>query len=480
MRSRHIWKALCAFSPVVLSNAACGDDVGGSGGSGGEADVTSSSTSTTGVGQSTSSASTSASSSSGATAASTTAAGMTASASSGGEGSQGVGGEGGEGGAPSFTTVGSGGGSVTASGSSGAGGAGSGSAGSGGAGSGGSGSGGAGSGATSSAAGAGGGPPLLPAWETCPGEGFQLDHGSGFSIVDSTVGLMPDHSSFCMATKAADAVYQFRLDAACTLSVDLTDSNGLDGVVSLRRTACDVEEAGDQCFDFALDDEGFRQHEEPGLIWLMVQGAQGSEGDYLLNVQCDPPACGDGVWNPGEQCDPGMGAPLDGCGDPGAPNECQVEAADAADTCAGLAASFSIPAGASAFPASDPVFSSADASDDYKGPCAPQGELGGKDEVFAFVPEASGMLSVVVGADRSGAPYCQTWTEPECWYRFVYVKEADCSAGAVVACNEIDFTNGLNDLTIPVTAGQTYYLFVDGLNGEFYSMGPYLISFDLQ
>jgi hypothetical protein len=314
-----------------------------------------------------------------------------------------------------------------------------------------------------------------PASETCPGETIQLSAGDDITIQGSTTSLADDQTVWCSSTPASDAVYHVEIMTPCTLTVSLADSAGLDAILGLRRGQCDADVGGDQCFDVGSDDEWFASSENEGGFWLVVEGADGTTGDYSLRLQCAAPFCGDLIVNAGEECDLGLDDPDDTCSD-----TCQDVGADAAESCATVEAPFPLAAGLTVLPDEGVWFTNAGASHDSIGSCAYAGEVNGKDEVFAFSPDVSGTLTISTGLDALGNPVCTTFTEPECWYSFLYVREATCDTGTEVACAEIDLGTGITTTSFSVVAGQTYYLFVDGLNDQFYSYGPYTLHFDLQ
>lgn len=337
------------------------------------------------------------------------------------------------------------------------------------------GGGGAGGGAVAGTGGAGGGSMGPPASESCPGETIEVGAGDNFTIQGSTKSLVDDQTLFCSPTPSADAVYHVQLTTACTLTVSLTESEGFDGVLGLRRGQCDADVGGDQCFDVSSEGEWFASSETEGGFWLVVEGANGTSGDFSLSFDCKAPTCGDLIVNEGEECDLGIGDDGDTCSD-----TCQDVGADAAESCATVEAPFPLSAGLTVIPDEGVWFTNAGASHETIGSCAYPGEVNGKDEVFAFRPEASGTLTISTGLDEMGAPVCNTFMEPECWYSFLYVREMSCDQGTEVACGEIDLETGITQISFEVTEGRDYYLFVDGLNDQFYSFGPYTLHFDLQ
>jgi cysteine-rich repeat protein len=335
--------------------------------------------------------------------------------------------------------------------------------------------------ATTSAGGGEGGGSVTPD-DACPGPIVTLAPGGApVTITGSTTGRNDDYKTYCAdvdaTTSAPDVVVQLDVTAACSLEVSLTDTGAFDGVISMRHQQCDARLGNDFCYNIATDNEVAREHVAEGTHFVVIDGANGTSGDFSLTISCTAPTCGDGIVNPGEQCDHGPAQPNDGCGDPGAANECQTEAQTAADTCPGTP--IPIDGGETLFlPASPPLYNNADAADDYKGGCMPGGEVGGRDEVFAVTPTADGVLTVTVGEDYLGAPYCPAMV-PECWANYVYIREGNCTAMTDAACVGYD-VNGVSQATLNVNAGTTYYVFVDGLNFDFYSAGPYILRLELQ
>ncbi len=319
--------------------------------------------------------------------------------------------------------------------------------------------------------GTGGGEPENP--DTCPGAVVTVSPGDAMLLEGSTAGLADDLEVFCAPGSASpDAVYQLTLPSACSFSMNVTGVNGFEPALAVRLQQCGAELAGDLCEPTS---KPIIQHLEPMTFWVIVDGLESASGDYTVELACGTPTCGDGVLNPGEACDFGPDVPGDTC-----TATCEVDDTDAADVCSALGAPFAVPAGASELPDSELWFHNGNATDDYKGTCMFGGENGGKDEVFALVPEVSGALTISTAVDLDNLPVCNTFLEPECWYSFLYVRGADCQAGAELACNGIDVNTGVNELTLDVVAGETYHLFVDGLNDTFLGEGPYTVHLELQ
>ena len=72
------------------------------------------------------------------------------------------------------------------------------------------------------------------------------------------------------------------------------------------------------------------------------------------------------------------------------------------------------------------------------------------------------------------------FTSAACWDQMIYARSS-CDGSAPedeLAC--ADDTSGSGEqITFAVTAGEPFYLFVDGYDGEFYSKGPFNLQVDL-
>jgi hypothetical protein len=87
---------------------------------------------------------------------------------------------------------------------------------------------------------------------------------------------------------------------------------------------------------------------------------------------------------------------------------------------------------------------------DFSGTCGPTAETG--ERVFQWTP------------DRSGAAVVETCGPGTDFDTVVYVRAGDCRLGVELGCND-DTCGAQSRVTLTVTAGETYYLFVDGSSG---------------
>ena len=85
-----------------------------------------------------------------------------------------------------------------------------------------------------------------------------------------------------------------------------------------------------------------------------------------------------------------------------------------------------------------------------------------KDVVYKIVPPVAGTIYATLDPSYDGS---------------LYVRQGSCTLiASQVGCSESGGVGALESLTVPVTAGQSYYFIVDGHNG---SAGPYSVDFTL-
>lgn len=319
--------------------------------------------------------------------------------------------------------------------------------------------------------------------DDCPGEQVTLVVEMPQTVLGSTTNATDDYTSFCadmtVAADSPDVAYEVVLPQACTLQLDLDDGPGFDGAISVREVACDIRSGGDACVNLATDNETYRANFEAGTIWVVIDGVTSTSGDYALTLTCFTPACGDGIVNAGEECDPGAGVPDDECINPGDTGQCQFEPSDPMlDTCDGQTIAIALN-DVLLIPSDPPAGDTSGAADDYKGSC--QAELGGHDQVYHFVPGASGTLTVNVGNDELGMPYCADIMAPGCWDRALYVRGpavGDCAnvAAELVCSDDINDAAAVEQVQLAVVAGMHYYVILDGYDNQDYSYGQYYLN----
>lgn len=302
--------------------------------------------------------------------------------------------------------------------------------------------------------------------------------GSTLATNDAAKTYCADPSD---ATSAPDQTFELLLADDCTLTMWLeTTTVGFEGAFELQ-TGCATK--GDQlaCVN-GTNETSLLRAMTAGTYYVVVDGMNGTSGDFILHATCATPVCGDRVRNPAtEACDGGL-TPVagDGCGDAGTGTECQGESTPAADTCNLTTPVALVMSTTTVFPeASTTPYTTIGSTADYEGdetlfwPAL--------DQVFEFVPEATGVMQVRIGLDASGESFCANdWFSTGCWNHVLYVREDACS-GQQLALTYPNFMtdDGVNELFIAVGAGQHYFVFVDGFDLTEYDAGPYYLEVSL-
>lgn len=317
--------------------------------------------------------------------------------------------------------------------------------------------------------------------ESCASEGeVTLPLDQTIDIVGSTTGANDNAKTFCAdpneTTTAPDRIYQLLVPDDCTLSVTLEASEGFDGAFELQ-TGC--VPSGDQlaCVN-GLNAPSLLRAVSAGTYYLVVDGMNGTSGDFVVHATCATPACGDGIRNPAtEACDGGPGAtPGDGCIDAGELDECQIESVSAADSCVDTMPHELAPSTTTMLPTVGAPYNTTGAANDYES--SSNLFWPAVDQVFEFVPAAAGTLQIRIGLDDTGSAFCaKDWNSPGCWNHVLYARQGGCD-GTDVAMSYPDFVtdDGVNQIAFPVELGVHYFVFVDGFDLTEYDTGPYYLE----
>ncbi len=303
------------------------------------------------------------------------------------------------------------------------------------------------SGSGGSGGGSGGEAPL-----TC-GDGFS-DPDLGEQCDDGNLEDGDDCRNDCTLPKCGDGVIHLGFedcddsnleDTDGCLSVCVNASCG-DGFVQAGVEDCDDAntEDGDACSSTCSAGTGCGN----GIVEAGEDCDDGNTDDTdACTNSCAEPVCGDGYAQVGvEECDDGNTDDGDACS-----NACTVniDTFGCPGTPASIGAQGDITLGGN----------TADSEASYVGDgiCA---FADSAEIVYAITPDDSGVLLLgMISINGDLDPV-------------LYVKD-DCEGSATLGCADATYLGGYEELTIPVEAGTTYYVFADGWGS---STGEFLLS----
>jgi cysteine-rich repeat protein len=282
--------------------------------------------------------------------------------------------------------------------------------------------------------------------ETCPGEVLALaDQGGSYAATAAagTINLLNDVALTGCPSAGRDAIYQVvaPIDGVLTATVPAAGFNvslgaRADCAAAASQLTCANANTGDggEQITFAI-----AQGQD---YFLVVDGTAAPEfGAFQLDVLVVPPGCGDHLVSAGEQCDDGNTAAGDGCSP-----SCLVEPLPDNDVCPGHAVPLT---GAGSEPRAGVVTTdTTPLLANYSGGCGGSAREG----VVAVTPDVPGTLTAQLVGGYSSV---------------LYARSGCADAATEVACDATASPSGSRDISFPVLANTTYYLFVDGFSGAF-------------
>lgn len=328
----------------------------------------------------------------------------------------------------------------------------------------------------------------------CGGETYSLElppNASQYKVclLGNTIGSTSEYSGAdCGAPSNSDGnekVYVVDYKTAGSHIVKLRSFNNstLNPTLYARQNMqCDNGQISGAygCWFFFDSHEEFAFDSPPDTYHLFVDGANGSSGEYLLELIVKPASCGDGVINPstGEQCDDGNQSNNDGC-----TSMCKLESIALFDSCNGEPVVL-LPGQQQSqiLQGNTTGYTDNYTATDTAG-CTGTIPTGGKDRVYEVVAGANGKLTASIGFGLNGTEnICDSkgLIDPGCWNYVLYVVGPDaCETGGQLA-NQLACSDsavfGPEQVTFDVEAGKKYYVIIDGYADYEYGYG----SFNLQ
>jgi cysteine-rich repeat protein len=279
--------------------------------------------------------------------------------------------------------------------------------------------------------------------DTCPGKTIALTTTSTLStgtVSGSTSPAFNQYGSACGGGSGKDVVYSFTPTTSGKAIVKLTAN--YPAILSTRST-CEVSTTESKCTDIAEPTGGTTTMEIPVFkdtpAFLFVDGYGGSSGTFTIDIQISQAVCGNGIAELPEACDDGNTTSGDGCS-----ATCTLEDGGVLGQCPGQPFLLSGVAG-------QPRKIS------FSGNTLTQGQKtqspvgcfywGGPNVVYAMKSDIDGAANVRLTAGYAKAN--------------VFAR-SDCALDEYqLGCTQMN-APGTTAIDFPVTAGQWFYVFVDG------------------
>lgn len=335
-------------------------------------------------------------------------------------------------------------------------------------------------------------PPPAPTNDTCATPTLiTASAGETAQASGTLVSAIDDESTWCADPQDAetglrDVVYEVQLATECSTVFTLTGGSEFQGALSLRTEACTIDE---YCVPVA-ETNTLHVSLPAGTYYAVVSGGGAFENTFDLTVECNTPTCGDGLLGSTEQCDDGNIVNGDGCD-----ASCAFEAAaPELDTCEGATLGEAIEIGSTEIlhvPGTAQMATTVGANDSGTGTCMLQPDgwfVAAPDHVRRVRPTVDGTLKLTVGLGFDDEPLCgveepSTFPYPVgCYDRALHVRTS-CEAEAVsteVGCSDdAESWWKPEEITMQVTAGTDYFVFVDGYHDDEYGAGAYVLRLEM-
>ena len=298
---------------------------------------------------------------------------------------------------------------------------------------------------------------LRPPHDECPGQPIVLS-GSGAgpyiaTVDESSKYLFDDYVSSTCNSTGRDAVYAVTapIDGQLEASVPVS---AFDAALYVRGT-CESPGAELVCSDQTTGQANERVVAPVfagNTYYVFVDGNASLEGErFVLDLRVTGASCGDGMLAANEQCDDSNRNNGDGCS-----SSCTLELPLGNDFCAGQPLPITQAGGSDV---AQITATTVNLASDFQGTC---GGVGARDAVYAIQPTISGRLTATLTPQFNAVLYAR----PSC-----------AEGSAQHFCSNTGDGQGTENLSFPVGAGTTHYLFVDGVtSGGGLSSGTFTLK----
>jgi cysteine-rich repeat protein len=294
--------------------------------------------------------------------------------------------------------------------------------------------------------------------DACPGKAIPLTPNGQLLVgtaTGSTKGAFNHYGSACGGGSAPDVVYAITSPSSGKAIVTLTAD--FSAIVSAR-TTCALSTSESKCADVSSSTGGTTTMEVPVFantpVYLVVDGYGGSAGGFTLDVAVSTAVCGNGVAELPETCDDGNKTNGDGCS-----ATCTLEAGGVLTNCPGQPFALSGAAGAPR-----KISFAGNTLTSGQPTQSPSGCFywAGSNVVYAVQSDVAGSVKAELLA---GYEKANLHARSECG-----------SNSYQLGCTQIE-APGTASVEFPVSAGQWFYLFVDGhKSGSKDYAGPYSLD----
>ncbi|MBI5536883.1 MAG: DUF4215 domain-containing protein [Deltaproteobacteria bacterium] len=288
--------------------------------------------------------------------------------------------------------------------------------------------------------------------DICPGVALTLT-GTGTdprigSMTGTTTTANADYSGTCGSYNSGkEVVYSFQSDIAGTAQIDLGGASftNFDAVLYARTDCTSTAPSAElDCDDSGVGNDKITFAAAANTTYyVFVDGYGNASGTFKLNVKVSPPACGNGLLEPPEECDDGNTANTDGCS-----SLCKWESLGPNDICPGQVLTLTQQGMIYEATASGTTTS---LGPQYQGSCGSSDTS--SEAVYQFNSGVGGKVTVELTSSVTN------------FDSVLYVRQTSCTSSDELGCED-EVGDGGEIVTFNAPPNTDYWVFVDGYSGD--------------